>query len=109
MTPETEQKLNGFVDSWNYTNRLIGAALALCVCGPFILFFVLGLIAGIFAVFMDGDFRLFCIFFPVSLILVLAMILDDGTPLIKRTRQQPSPKLSKWEEKKKAESLYKFP
>ena len=50
MTPETEQKLNGFVDSWNYTNRLIGAALALCVCGPFILFFVLGLISGIFAV-----------------------------------------------------------
>ena len=58
---------------------------------------------------MAMDFRLLCIFFPVSVILVLAMILDDGTPLIKRTRKQPPPKLSKWEEKKKAESLYKFP
>jgi uncharacterized membrane protein YoaK (UPF0700 family) len=108
MTPETEQKLNGFVDSWNYTGSLIGAIFGLCICGPVILLLVLGTICGLFRLFTAGDFSLLCISVPMLLVLAIAFF-DDGKSLFKRTRQQPPPKLSKWEEKKKAESLYKFP
>ena len=78
---------------------------------PFVLAILLMALSPLLAI-VSGDPTLFIGLLPLAFLIFVIWgyrkALRD-TAEIARRRQQPPPKLSKWEEKKKAESLYKFP
>jgi len=111
MTPETEQNVNSYILGCNLTNKILLCILLLCFTWPILLIILFCGLSPLFA-FIEGDPKIAIHFLPFAFLIFVIWgyrkALRDMAE-IERQRQQPPPKLSKWEEKKKAESLYKFP
>ena len=111
MTPETEQNVNSYILGCNLTNKILLCILLLCFTWPILLIILFCGLSPLIAL-IEGDPKIAIHFLPFAFLIFVIWgyrkALRD-TAEIARQRQQPPPKLSKWEEKKKAESLYKFP
>ena len=103
---------NQFTESnWTESDWVCAIVYITYLFWPFVLVLLFGALFPLFFL-ITGDIEYLILFLPVGFTYLFIWgyrkALRD-TAEIARQRQQPPPKLSKWEEKKKAESLYKFP
>lgn len=103
---------NQFTESgWTESDWVCAIVYITVVFWPFVLAILLMAMCPLFAIIF-GEPEALIGFLPLAFLIFVIWgyrkALRD-TAEIARQRQQPPPKLSKWEEKKKAESLYKFP
>lgn len=103
---------NQFTESgWTESDWVCAIVYITYVFWPFVLAILLMALSPLLAI-VCGDPTLLIGLLPLAFLIFVIWgyrkALRD-TAEIARQLQQPPPKLSKWEEKKKAESLYKFP